>query len=118
MSINREECEHEGGEWVTTYRKADGTVVRPFCRKIGTRRDRNGNRVDKWRREKGDLFDMREYTLHGGDIEGTVKKDLRNNKVHWFVNVEDSGIGRRVAEGTATNVGMAKAKVEEEMRRK
>ena len=121
MSINREECEHEGGEWVTTYRKADGTVVRPFCRKIGTRRDRNGNRVDKWKVEgPRSLFGVREYTLPGRDIEGTVKNDLNDKKVFWFVDVHDREDRRtyRVAEGTATNVGRAKAKVEEVMRGK
>jgi len=113
--MNKEECEEIGGEWVSSYRKDDGTVVSPFCRKIGRKRDRNGNTRDKWKREKETPFDMRDYTLKGGDIEGVVKKDLRNkNKVHWFVNVD----GKRVSEGNAKNMRDAQYQVEEAMRRK
>ncbi len=114
MSTTKEECIHEGGEWVTTYRKSDGTVVRPFCRNIGTHRDRNGNTRDMWRKERGTLFDMTEYNLSGGEIEGVVKKDKRNNKVKWWISVD----GRQVSEGTSKSVSDAKFHVEEEMRRK
>lgn len=114
MSVSREECEYEGGEWVTTYRKGDGTIVRPFCRNIRTRRDRNGNTRAKWKKEKGTLFDIAEYNIDGGEIEGIVKKDFRNKKLRWWVSVD----GRQVSEGTSSDLRDAKYKVEEAMRRK
>ena len=111
--MNKEQCVHEGGEWVTTYRKSDGTIVRPFCRNIGTRRNRNGNTVGKWK-NRGTVFEMTDYELNGGEIEGVIKKDRRNKAVKWWVAVD----GFPIDQGTARNVRDAKFKVEEEMRRK
>ena len=110
--VTKEECQRDGGEWVTNYHRADGTVVRSFCRNIGTRRDRNGNTVDKWRKEKGTLFDMVEYNIDGGEIEGIIKKDIRNGKIKWWVSVD----GKIVSEGNSTSISDAKYRTEQAMR--
>lgn len=111
MSLSREECEHMGGEWVTSYHREDGTYVKPFCRKIHTRKDINGNKRNMWRREKGKLFDMTEYNIVAGDIEGVIKKDQRNGNIKWWVSID----GDRIASGNGSNMYEAKAKVEREM---
>jgi hypothetical protein len=110
----KDECIRMGGEWVTTYKRYDGKLVRPFCRKIGRKKDRNGNTSDKWKREKGNMFDMTEYNIDGGEIEGVIKKDNRNGKVKWWVSID----GRHVDEGEAKSISEAKSKASDSLRRR
>lgn len=67
--MNKEECKAIGGEWVQSYRKKDGTLVKSYCKSHKYVDNKKTNKNEKQKKNQQIILNQLENTIKMDDLE-------------------------------------------------